>query len=236
MGQNAVGKTTAFRYLTGVAQQRGIVYDHQPVSDYLFILQQTLMDDKRGGFCHYHNWSQVKCGGHSHENGEPTIPFAVIHNDLVDAMQEELLKTITLLPRLGKLRFVEWTGGINTNPLEEPVSQVDFSFNRVSKKIKENLLGFEWVERVRAVIHISAGTTTRCLFNTKDCLSQSPQILLGQASAKRIPTVLKLFGHDDFAKIEPFFQEAGVPFVFDMFNRGDDGFYEELREISDVIF
>src|SRR5690349_244099 len=127
IGQNAVGKTTAFRYFTWIAEQQGIAYEPEPVSDFLFILKQALMDDKQGGFHHYHNWSEAKTGGHSHENGEATIPFAVTHNNLVDGMQEEFLHTITLLPRFGKLRFVEWTGGINTNPPEEPASQVDFS-------------------------------------------------------------------------------------------------------------
>ncbi len=236
IGQNAVGKTTAFRYLTWIAEQRGIVYEHKPISDFFFLLQQTLIDDERGGFHHYHNWSKVKSGGHSHANGEPTIPFAVTHNDLVDGMQEEFLHAITLLPRLEKLQFVEWTGGINTNPLEEPASHVDFSFNRVAKKMQEDLLPLQWIERVHAVIHISAQTTTRFFFNTKDSTDQSSQILSGQVSARRISTVLNLFGYDDFAKIEPFFRRAGVRFVFSVCNRGDDGFYRDLRGIGDVIF
>jgi hypothetical protein len=236
IGQNAVGKTTAFRYLTWIAEQRGIVYEPEPISDFLFILKQALMDDERGGFHHYHNWSEAKIGGHSHKNGEATIPFAITHNDLVDGMQEEFLQTITLLPRFGKLRFVEWTGGINTNPPEEPASRVDFSFNRVAKKIQEDLLPIEWVERVHAVVHISAKAATRIFFNTKDSEDQSSQILSGHASARRMPTVLNLFGHGDFYKIEPLFKKAGVRLVFDVCNKGDGDFYKDLRQISDVIF
>jgi hypothetical protein len=151
-------------------------------------------------------------------------------------MQEDFLETITVLPRLEKLRFVEWTGGINTNPPEEPASQVDFSFNRVAKKIKEDLLPVQWAERVRAVIHISAETKMRIFFNTKDSDDESPQILSGHASARRMSTVLNLFGHDDFCKIKPFFKRAGVQFIFDVCNKGDRGFYEELERISEVIF
>lgn len=235
-GQNAVGKTTAFRYFTWIAEQRGIAYEPEPISDFLFILKQALMDDERGGFHHYHNWSESKIGGHSHANGEATIPFAVTHNGLVESMQEDLLKTITTLPRFEKLRFVEWTGGINTNPPEEPASQVDFSFKRVAKKLQEDLLPVQWIERVHAVIHISAETTTRVFFNTKDSDDQSPQILLGHASARRMSTVLDLFGHDDFYKVAPFFKKAGVRFIFNMCNKGDEGFYEDLERISDVIF
>lgn len=236
MGQNAVGKTTALRYLTGIAEQRGIVYEPQPISDFLFILKQTLIDDARGGFHHYHNWSQVKNGGHSHTNGEATIPFAITHNDLVDGMQEELLTTISLLPKSEKLCFVEWTGGINTNSPEEPASQVDFSFGRVSRKIREDLLPLQWLNRVHAVIHITAGTNTRFFFNTKDSDCPSSQILSGQASSWRISTVLKLFGQDDFSKIKPFFKRAGVPFICNVYNKGDEGFYKDLRQISDLIF
>src|SRR5205085_8886753 len=133
---------------------------------------------------------------------------------------------ITLLPRFSKLRFVEWTGGINTNPSEEPAAQVDFSFNRVAKKIQEDLLPIQWVERVHAVIHISAETTTRIFFNTKDSDEQSSQILSGHASARRMPTVLNLFGHSDFYKIEPFFKKTGVRLICHICNKGDAGFYE----------
>ena len=236
IGQNAVGKTAAFRYLTWLAQQRGIAYESEPISDFLFLLKQTLMDDKRGGFRHYHNWSKAKDRGHSHANGEATIPFAITHNDLIDGMQADFLQTLTSLPHCGKLRFVEWTGGININPPTEPVSQVDFSFNRVSQKIQKDLLTIQWIARVRAVIHISAATTTRIFFNTKDSDDQALQIMSGQVSAMRISTVLDLFGHDDFARIEPFFKRGGVRFIFDVCNRGDGGFYEDLRRISDIIF
>jgi hypothetical protein len=102
--------------------------------------------------------------------------------------------------------------------------------------MQEDLLPLEWIERVHAVIHISAQTTTRFFFNTKDNNDQSSQILSGQVSARRISTVLNLFGHDDFAKIEPFFRRAGVRFIFDVCNRGDDGFYRDLRGIGEVIF
>lgn len=236
IGQNAVGKTTAFRYLAWMAEQRGIAYEPEPISDFLFILKQALMDDERGGFHHYHNWSKTKTGGHGHANGEATIPFAVTHNDLVESMQEDFLQAITTLPRCEKLRFVEWTGGINTNPPEEPASQVDFSFNRITKKTQEDLLPVQWIERVHAVIHIAAETKMRNFFNTKDSDDQSPQILSGHASARRMPTVLNLFGHDDFYKIVPFFRKAGVRFIFDVCNKGDEGFYKDLRRISDVIF
>ena len=236
IGQNAVGKTTALRSLTRIAEQRGIAHEPEPISDFLFILKQALMDDERGGFHHYHDWSQEKTGGHSHENGEATIPFAVTHSDLVDGMQEDFSKTLTFLPRFGKLRFVEWTGGINVNPPDEPASQVDFSFNRVAKKIQEDLLPLQWIERVHAVIHISAATAIRIFFNTRDFDGQALQILSGRASARRIPAVLNLFGHDDFYKIEPFFRRAGVRYIFHMCNKGDDGFYKDLRGISEVIF
>jgi hypothetical protein len=151
-------------------------------------------------------------------------------------MQEEFLQTITLLPRLGKLRFVEWTGGINLNPLQEPASQVDFSFKRVSKRIKENLLAIQWLERVYAVIHVSADTAIRSFFNTKDSDDQSSEMLSGQVSAKRISTVLNLFGEDDFSWIEPFFKEFGVRSIFHVVNKGDRGFYRDLRRISHIIF
>lgn len=236
IGQNAVGKTTAFRYLSWLAEQRGIGYEPEPISDFFFLLKQTLLDDGRGGFYHYHSWSKGKGCGHSHENGEATIPFAVTHNDLVDGMQAEFLQTLTLLPQLEKLQFVEWTGGINTNPLEEPASQADFSFSRISKKVKKDLLAIQWIKRVRAVIHISAGTTTRFFFNTKDSDYQSVQILSGRASARRISTVLQLFGQDDFARLEPIFKKAGVPFIFNVYNRGDDEFYKDLRLIGNEIF
>jgi hypothetical protein len=235
IGQNSVGKTAAIRYLSWIAEQRGIIYDPKPISDFLFLLNQTLIDDKLGGFRHYHSWAPNKCSGHSHTHGEPTIPFAVTHNDLVDGMQNELLQTITLLPRFEKLQFVEWTGGINTNPPEEPASHADFSFNRIAKKIKEDLLTLQWLARVRAVIHISAATTTRFFLNTKDHSHQSPQILSGQASARRISTVLQLFGHDDFSNLEPLLKKAGASFIFNIHNKGDHNFYKDLRRISYLI-
>ena len=236
VGQNSVGKTTAFRYLTQFAQRQGIQYEADPVSDFFFLLNQTLKDDETGGFCHYHDWSEGRGCGHSHDHGEAKIPFVITHNELVDGMHDDFLNTITHLPRSGKLWFVEWTGGVNTNPLGKPVSQVDFSFDRIVKKLHEGCLPFEWIERVHAIIHISAEKATRYIFNVKDTKHQPLEIFSGQVSARRVETVLELFGRDDFSSIEPMFNETRIKYIFDVYNKGDEQFYANLETIGELIF
>ncbi len=235
VGQTSVGKTTASSYLRQIAKRRRIPYEPRLVSDFCFLLDQTLIDDKLGGFRHYHNWSKGRSNGHQHGNEEAILPFVVTHSDLADGMHNEFFKAITQLPSSGKFWFVEWTGGINTNSSEEPASHADFSFNRTKKRIKENSLSAQWFERIYAVIHISADLPTRFHLNTKDSAHQSLEILSGQVSAKRIMTVLKIFGQDDFLSIKPLFEDIGVN-LFELYNKGDDQFYKELELISKRIF
>lgn len=235
-GPNAVGKTTASSYLMQIARERGIAYEPTPVDDFSYLFKQVLKDDLSGGHHHYHDWSEERSKGHSHANGGAYIPFVVTHTALSDSMHNEFFSAIASLPKMGKLWFVEWTGGGNTNPPDNPAAHTDFSFTRASKMIKEGRWPIQWLERIYAVIHTSADIETRFLLNTKD--SEYPHLKesSGQILVRRITTVLEIFGQDDFSSIEPLFRNAGMELIFDLCNKGGDRFYDELASISDSLF
>ena len=235
-GQNAVGKTTASSYFMQIARERGIAYNPRPVDDFSYLFDQTLKDDLSGGYCHYHYWSGERSRGHSHKNGEASIPFVVTHTALSDGMHNEFFYDIASLRKTGKLWFVEWTGGRNTNPPGNPAAQADFSFTRASKMIKVGRWPAQWLERIYAIIHISADIKTRFLLNTKDSKYPSLKESSGQILVRRVTTVLEIFGQDDFSRIEPLFRNAGIELIFDLHNIGDDQFYNELATISSPLF
>lgn len=235
-GQNAVGKTTASSYFMQVAKERGIAYEPRPIDDFSFLYAQTIKDDVSGGHRHYHDWSGERSQGHSHANGEARIPFVVTHTALSDSMHNAFFNAIASLPQTGKFWFVEWTGGCNTNPPGNPAAQADFSFTRASKMLNEGRWPLQWLERIHAVIHISADTRTRFLLNTEDSEYPLLKESSGQTLVRRITTVLEIFGRDDFSSIEPLFRDAGIELIFSLRNMGDSQFYDKLVRIGDSLF
>ncbi|SRR5258708_38768249 len=85
-GQNSVGKTTTYNTLMEEAKTFLLSDNPHLFSDLLFMLNNLKIDDKEGGFNHYHDWSFLKEGGHSHANREPILPFTIISNKIIDAM------------------------------------------------------------------------------------------------------------------------------------------------------
>lgn len=237
VGQIAVGKTTASSYLMQLAREQGIAYEPTPIDDFPHLFEQVWKDDISGGHRHYHDWSGEGSEGHSHAHAEPYIPFVVTHTDLVDGMYTNFFNFITEQSQTGKLRFVEWTGGKNTNPPDRPAARADFSFTRAYEMIKEGHWSDRWLERILAIVHITADRETQLLLNTKNSEHPSFKESSDQVVGRRIKAALDIFGEDDFSSIKLLFRgRVDNKLIFDVCNKGGKEFYDRLEAISDSLF
>jgi hypothetical protein len=233
-GQNSVGKTTIFNTLIEEAKYFGIPNDPQPFSDLLFMLKNLEIDDKQGGINHYHEWSLQKEGKHYHVAGEPIVPFIVTSNKIIDAMFHSFFTSLADAPT-GRLHFVEWTGGRNINPDDEPASRADFSFERIGNMLQEGKLPTAWLDRICGVIHPTADNLKRYELNEKKHTASLEQIATGTVSPKKGAVVLDIFGKDDFFMIEDLLKTKGIS-TYSVNNEVTPLFYERVREISAELF
>jgi hypothetical protein len=233
-GQNSVGKTTTFNVLTKEAKQIGIPYYHQPFSDLFFMLNTLKADDKQGGLNHYHEWCAHKMGIHTHDEGQAELPFIITDNKIIDEMFSDFFSDLAVSSS-EKLLFAEWTGGRNINPAGEPASGADFSFERIGRMLQEGRLPTDWLDRVRAVIHVTAKKSIRYALNEGKHTDSIEEIITGTISPKKGAIVLDIFGEDDFLQVEGFLQNRDIH-IYPIENDGTCRFYEQLREVSRRFF
>ncbi len=233
-GQNSIGKTTTFNTLVEHAKASGIPHEPQPYSDLFFLVDSIKADDRRGGLRHYHDWTSRREPGHHHSGEEPIIPFTVTDNEVVDDMFRDLFTALENAPS-DRLIFVEWTGGRNVNPPEEPASRADFSFQRIRQLLQDGALPNAWLDRIAGVIHPVADTETRYALNDRKHSDSMEEIITGKVSPRKGSVVLDIFGEDDFSEITTLFTNRGIP-IRTIHNDGSLRFAEQLQEVMGELF
>ncbi len=234
-GQNAVGKTTTCNLLSEIAREKHIPYATKPISDLFFLLDEIMIDDHlNGGRGHYHEWCSHKRGGHSHLHNEPITPFTVTDNQLIDNMFAKFFNMLSSAAT-DRLCFAEWTGGMNTNPPDEPASEIDLSFSRIGKLLETGTFSSRWLDHVHAVIHPIADLNTRYALNRQQHSDLPEELDSGRVSPKKTITNLRIFGEDDFGHIRHIFEEKGIP-VYYVDNTGDVLFFERIKKLAHQIF
>ncbi len=237
-GCNAAGKTTTTNYLREWANLRNIPNENKIVADSQCLFEAMQLDDQAGGLHHTHDWCTTDSQGHSHHLDQPVFPFTVIDNELPVTMRLQFFMKLTALPKTGKLRFVEWAGGVNTNPPDDPTSLIDYSYSKVKDMLQEESLADGWLKRVKAVIHVKADYDVRLYLNGHRSIPTSAQpeaFEKGTAFWLKDERVLRFYGHDDFAEIEDLFQACNIP-VHSLVNDGRNHFYECLETIANTLF
>ena len=237
-GCNAVGKTTATNHLRYLATLHNVSHEGSIVADSQCLFEAMRADDEAGGFHHTHDCYKPGAQGHIHDSDEPIFPFTVTDNELPNRMRERFFKKLTKLRRTGKLWFVEWAGGVNTNPVEDPASCIDYSFATVKSMLEEGKLPQRWLKRVKAVIHVRAEDEVRFVLNKQRSIpfyAQPQAIENGTAFWQKDERVLRFYGRDDFLAIEGLFRKANIP-VYSIKNYGNRYFYEQLGTVANRLF
>jgi hypothetical protein len=237
-GCNAVGKTTASNYLRELAALRNVPREDKIVADSQCLFEAMQADDKAGGLHHTHDWCEPGTQGHIHDSDKPVFPFTVTDNELPHRMRERFFKKLTKLRRTGKLWFVEWAGGVNTNLVEDPASCIDYSFATVKSMLEKGKLSQRWLKRVKAVIHVRAENEVRCVLNKQRSIpfyAQPHEIENGTAFWQKDERVLCFYGRDDFLEIEGLFRKATIP-IYTIENYGSRYFYEQLGTVENGLF
>lgn len=237
-GCNAVGKTTASNYLRKLADSRKILYENCIFSDSQCLFEAMQLDDQVGGFHHTHDWCTTGIQGHSHLLDRPVFPFTVTDNELPNTMHQQFFLKLMELPHTGKLWFIEWAAGINTNPPEDPASCIDYSYSLVNRMFHDGTIPDGWLKRIKAVIHLEADTCIRFELNKKRCIpsfARVEAIETGTAFWQKDERVLRFYGRDDFSEIKGLLQAAGIP-IYNLKNDGGSSFYKGLKKIAGVLF
>lgn len=233
-GCNAVGKTTASNYFRNWAESHQIPYGDRIIADSQFLFEAMQSDDKAKGLHHTHDWCKPGVRGHSHDDGQPEFPFRVIDNELPNKMRKRFFKKLTKLRSRGKIWFVEWAGGVNTNP----DSSIDYSYARLKCMLEEGMLPTKWLKRVRAIIHVTAEQQVRCALNKQRSVPFCPRpeaIENGTAFWQKDERVLRFYGRDDFIEIQSLFEKAGIK-VYTINNIGSSRFFEDLEITANMIY
>src|SRR6266566_4233190 len=213
-GCNAVGKTTASNYLRKLATSHKIPHENSIIADSQCLFEAMQLDDNTGGYHHTHDWCANDSGRHNHNLGQSE------------------------LPRTEKLWFVEWAGGVNINPRNDPSANIDYSYAAVKRMIQKGEIPTDWLYRIKAVIHLKAKRSVRFSLNRIRSVPTSAEpaaIEAGTAFWQKDERVLKFYGRDDFSKIKRFFKKTGIP-VYNVKNDGERYFFESLEKEVEVIF
>ena len=105
----------------------------------------------------------------------------------------------------GKLWFAEWAAGVNTNPPDDPSSNIDYSYAKVKSVLQNKSISAGWLKRVKAVVHISADECMRFDLNKRRLIPSTAQpeaIEKGTAFWQKDEQVLRFYGKDDFHEIK----------------------------------
>ncbi len=236
-GCNAVGKTTASNYLRKLTNLRKILYENCIIADSLCLFEAMQLDDQEGGLHHTHDWCAKDIKGHIHDLDQPIFPFTVTDNELPNRMRIQFFTTLTNL-QSGKLWFVEWAAGVNTNALKDSSSSIDYSYATVKKMLLEGSLPDGWLSRIKAIIHLEADYPVRFALNQKRCIPSSPQVEAienGTAFWQKDERVLRFYGCDDFSRIKRLFRKAGIP-IYTIKNDGGTRFFGRLGKVANALF
>ncbi len=237
-GCNAVGKTTASNYLRKLATSHKIPHENSIIADSQCLFEAMQLDDNTGGYHHTHDWCANDSGRHNHNLGQSVFPFTVSDNELPNRMRSHFFTKLTELPRTEKLWFVEWAGGVNINPRNDPSANIDYSYASVKRMIQKGEIPTDWLYRIKAVIHLKAKRSVRFSLNRIRSVPTSAEpaaIEAGTAFWQKDERVLKFYGRDDFSKIKRFFKKTGIP-VYNVKNDGERYFFESLEKEVEVIF
>jgi hypothetical protein len=237
-GSNAVGKTTTTNYLRAYAKSHSIPHEQGGIADSQSLFEMMRLDDKAGGLHHTHDWCAKGSRGHSHSHNEPEVPFTITDNELPDAMRKHFFTNLTILPKTGTKKFVEWAGGVNINPPHDPTSVIDYSYATVKRIVQERSLPTDWLKRVFAVIHLTANRRVRFMLNKRRPLPSSDypeEIETGTVFWQKDERILGFYGCDDFSEIESLFRELAIP-IYSIQNDGDKHFYTHLKSVAEKLF
>lgn len=235
VGPSAAGKTEILNALRNICSLHRIPYVATAASDSHTILDRMREDDRDGGSNHTHGWCETYSQGHEHFNSESTIPFTVTSNIIPNLMYGDFFRLLGRLPHTNQLRFAEWSGGVNTNPREEPASFADLSFGRIARKLFDGEYDSSWISRIRAIIHPITDWETRYALNASRGMPSPWQIQEGTASWKLSDAAMNIFGEDDFEAIQHEFLSREVP-VYEIHNDGDEGLREALHVLKSELF
>jgi hypothetical protein len=233
-GSNAVGKTTASNYLRKLATSYNIPYESRIIADSQCLFEAMQKDDRIHGLHHIHDWCEPGEQGHIHDLDHPVFPFTVTDNELPDRMRKSFFKKLAKLPSTNKFWFVEWAGGINTNP----DSLIDYSYSHVKFMLEKRMLPDKWLKRVKAVIHVTATNEVRFALNKQRTIpfSACPEAIeRGTAFWQKNEQVLGFYGKDDFSEIEDLLGNASIT-ISKIENNGSSSFFEDLETVAKKIF
>lgn len=237
MGQYSAGKPHIMAQLKELARSKGAALEEETTSDLPLLIDEVYKDDAIGGYNHYHPWCTEKTGGHNHSLREPSSPFTVINNDIVDSMHKTYFETLSRLPSTGKLRFAEISGGENTNPFSEPAYQADFSFKRLVQAFNDSQLPTDWLDRVLAVIHpIVLSDQIRSYINDFEYIHSLDTKNREIVREKRDGIVLNMFGRDDFVYMNDLLKKHYVPHIYAIRHDGTELFALRARRILEELF
>lgn len=237
-GCNAVGKTTASNYLRKLASLHNIPYENRIVVDSQCLFEAMQSDDIGGGLHHTHDWCGKDSKGHTHHLDQSMFPFIVTDNVLPSTTRIHFFTKLTTLQITGKLWFVEWAAGMNTNPPDDPTSCIDYSYAKVKNMLQEGSLPSSWLKRVKAVIHLEADYSVRLCLNAQrsmPALAQPGALEQGTAFWLKDERVLRFYGRDDFIEIEGLFQDIDIP-VHVLKNDGGSSLFTYLEMVTDELF
>lgn len=235
IGPSASGKTRILNLLRTEMARYNIPFERKPISDSHTIMARMLKDDAEGGFGHYHNWCPGNTDGHTHNNGEPIVPFTLTGNGIPHAMMTDFFRLLADHPNDGYTLFAEWSGGVNINDASEPAAKTDLSFETIGRMLKTGQLPKEGLNRVMAVIHPVTPDEVRLALNSNRGLPTPEDEEFGLASWPLSDTGMKIFGHDDSGVLADLFNESGIPHVYHLYNDGNNSLKEGLDTILPAV-
>lgn len=236
VGPIAVGKTEAVRYLTDCVKQSKISVHKHARTDAQCICRIVLSDDKAGGKHHTHTWCK-DTNGHLHTTHKERIPFISTDGEIPTKLRYMMFRTLNTLPKSKLLWFIEWAGGKNIYPKRHPWAQANFSYAAIVSDMKTSPRYKRWINRVRAVVHITATRDTRRSLNNKTAAFQLKSVKNGTKGWKRNSETFALFGKDDFSSsgFEHIFLTNKIP-VYTIRNNGTPRFYTRLNALATTLF
>lgn len=232
IGPSASGKTHVLNLLRQeIAETYRLPHELIPLSDSHTILARVAQDDLSGGHHHYHPWSRGK-DTHDHTQHPEIIPFTLAGNRIGHAFIRDFFRELTRLPYTGVIRYAEWSGGKNTNPLDDPASRTNLSFETITRLMRTGNIPGEGLDRVLAAIHVETPRKYRTQLNDSRSVPSADEIKFGFASWPLDQAAMNIFGEDDFGEdTQSLLQEYHIPFIRTIHNNNDDSLGRELRVI-----
>ena len=237
-GPAGSGKTTAIEISKKYLSSRNFSYEEEIINGFSILVEKVKADDRYGGLNHYHLWCDKNTNGHVHTGEEtPIFPFIVTGNCLWEGMLSEVMAGLSALPnKKNMIYFFELAGGVNINPKDEAASAVDHSFRKIKEGMEKNIFPSEWMRRSLAVIHTQTDFDIRCSLNQKKESGLDAVIeKTNTAFVYKLPTVMNIYGNDDFDEIRSVFKTNGIS-VHDVSNQGTRSFKRHVHQVLNRLF